>query len=175
MRLVPLDEERHLGNAQRWINDPEVTAWIKGGDFPMTMLAEREWFQKMQAAGREDIHFAIETLEGEHIGFSGIMHVDWRNGIATTGTLIGATERWGCGYGTDASRIRARYSFETLGLRMLLSAFLEGNHGSKIMNERAGYVEYGRLPKALWKRGEYRDMVRTVLTRERWADLHKET
>jgi RimJ/RimL family protein N-acetyltransferase len=171
VRLVPLDAERHFDNALRWINDPEVTQWLKMGDTPMSRLAEKEWFDRVQMNGPNDVFFAIETLAGSHIGFSGIHKIDYRHGFGHTGSIIGESAEWGRGYGTDAAQIRARYAFEVLGLRMLMSGYLDGNEGSRKMQERAGYVEWGRVPDKLWKRGRYRDHVYTMLTRERWLEL----
>lgn len=173
VRLVPLDEDRHLDNAIRWLNDPEVTEWVKVGDFPLTALAERDWMRRSQGSGQDDVTFAIETREGVHIGFSGIDRIQWRHGYGTTGTIIGDKKSWGQGFGTDASKVRARYAFEVLGLRMLLSGYLAGNEASRIMNERVGYVEWGRVPALLWKRGAYRDLVRTCLTRQRWEQMNE--
>lgn len=166
VRLVPTDPERHLENAYRWINNPDVTRWMLVGDYPITREGERQWFEHLHKPEAGELHFAIETLEGIHIGFSGLHRIDARNGFATSGTFIGAQEHWGKGYGTDAARVRARYGFEVLGLRMVMSSYLEGNVASQKMQSRIGYREIGRYPKRFWKRGEWRDEVLTLLERE---------
>lgn len=168
VRLVPLDEERHFDNVVRWINDPEVTEWLLVGDFPLTRLAEKDWFERASKATESEIVFAIETLAGQHLGTSGIHAVNFRHGTCTTGSLIGERGHWGKGYGTDAARVRARYCFEVLGLRTLFTGFLDGNDRSKRMSEKNGYRECGRFPKKYWKRGAYRDEVVMVLERESW-------
>lgn len=172
IRLVPLEMERHFENACRWVNDPVVTEHLLVGDFPMSTLAERKWFESVQEANRDDISFAIETLSGDHIGFSGIHQINWRHGYAITGTMIGNVQEWAKGYGTDQAIVRARYAFEVLGLRLLHSAALEGNERSLRMQLRVGYVVVGTSPKKYWKRGEYRDEILTALTRERFLELH---
>ncbi len=165
VRLVPLDKEKHFENALRWVNDPEITQWTLIGDFPLSRLAEEDWFDRMMRGTERDVAFAIETLEGEHIGFTGIHQISWRHGTATTGTMIGRSDLWGKGYGTDAVRVRTRYAFEVLGLRLLLSEVLDGNHASLKMLLKAGYREVGRIPRRYWKRGAYRDAI--LLVRER--------
>ena len=171
VRLVPLDEERHFENCVRWVNDPEVTEWLLIGDFPMTRLAEREWFQKASQYSETEVAFAIETLEGRHIGTSGIHKIDHRNGTCQTGSLIGDTTQWGKGYGTNAARVRARYCFDIVGLRVMYTGYLEGNDASRRMSEKNGYCECGRWPKSHWKRGAYRDHVLMYLDRETWAAM----
>src|SRR5438045_9048388 len=97
VRLAPLDPEKHFDNAVAWINDPEVTNTIVFGDFPMTRLAEREWFDNRSKNSETEVTFAIEMLDGRHIGFSGIFEIQWRHGTAMTGTMLGDKESWGKG------------------------------------------------------------------------------
>jgi RimJ/RimL family protein N-acetyltransferase len=163
VRLVPLDRERHLANAVRWMNDPEITRWTVVGDWPITPGAEEEFFQKSDALDRNDLHFAIEMLEGEHIGFCGLMKIDWISRVAVTGTLIGRSDLWGRGFGADAARVRARYAFEVLGLRMLITDVMADNTRSLRMLSNAGYEEVGCIPGRYWKRGAFRDQVILVL------------
>ncbi len=172
VRLVPLDKERHLANAVAWLNDPEVTEWTLVGDFPLGALAEEEYFEKVcradPFASPPEITLAVETLDGEHAGFAGLHRIDWRHGVATTGTVIGRRELWGRGLGGDAARVRTRYAFEVLGLRLLLSEVMEGNDASRKMLLRAGYREVGRIPLRYWKRGAYRDAILFALERDAW-------
>jgi RimJ/RimL family protein N-acetyltransferase len=171
VRLVPIDMDRHLENCIEWMNDPEVTAWLLVGDHPMTRIAEIEYLERMSKGDPKHVAFAIETLAGEHIGMSGIHDIDYRHGTAITGTIIGEKARWGHGYGTDAAKVRARYCFEVLGLRMLYSAVFVGNDRSLRMQEKAGYLQWGVAPKRYWKRGAFRDEIMTYLSRENWEKL----
>lgn len=168
-RLVALDKARHLENALAWLNDAELTAWTLRGDIPLTRLAEEDYFDRACAPASihpSDIALAVETLEGEHIGLSGLHHIEWRHGVALTGTIIGPREYRGKGYGKDAARTRTRYAFEVLGLRMLISEVMVDNVASLRMLEGAGYKEVGRIPRRYWKRGAYRDVVVLVAERE---------
>ncbi len=169
VRLVGLDKGRHLENALVWINNPEATQWTLVGDMPMTRLAEEDFFRRMTespGAHPTDIALAIETLEGEHIGFSGFHRIEWRHGAAHTGTIIGAGDYRGKGYGSDAARTRTRYAFEVLGLRLLLSEVMADNVASFKMLLGAGYKEVGRIPRRHWKRGAYRDEILLAVERE---------
>ena len=112
--------------------------------------------------------FAVETLEGEHIGFTGIHRIDWRHGVGHSGTFLGRTEMWNKGYGTDAVVTRTRYAFDTLGLRMLEAEVLVKNQASMRMVEKAGFAEVGRVPRRYWKHGRYRDVALFVAERDGW-------
>lgn len=172
VRLVPYERTKHIDNAYRWINDERITEWLGLGEFPLTLTQEGQWFDECEKGGSNRADFAIETLEGEHIGFSNLFKIDAISRTACSGSLIGATEHWGKGYGSDAARIRARYGFERINLRILFSSYLDGNTRSENMQKAAGYVEWGRMPLSNWKCGQYRDHVHTYLTRERWEELN---
>lgn len=158
-RLVPLDADEHFENCVRWLNDPEVTAWTLIGDLPLTRLAEREFFDRVQRGVETDVVFAVELLGDapEHIG------------VGATGTIIGRPKLWGRGLGADIVRVRTRYAFEVLGLRLLLSQVLDGNTASLRALARSGYREVGRIPQRFWKRGAWRDLVLLALHRDAWC------
>ncbi|HEX7955551.1 MAG TPA: GNAT family protein [Pyrinomonadaceae bacterium] len=168
VRLVPPDKGRHLENVLAWMNDPEVTETILSGDVPLARAAEEAVFDRYCAeAGPHptDILFAVETLAGEHVGICGLHKISYRHGVAVSGTIIGAAEARGKGYGTDAALVRTRYAFEVLGLRMVTSEVFAENTASLRMLARAGYREVARLPRRYWKRGAYRDSVIMVAER----------
>ena len=172
VRLVPLEHERHFENCVRWLNDPELTRWTLMGDFPLTRLVEQEFFDRVARAGADasDLVLAIETLDEkpEHVGVSGFHGIDWRHGTAVTGTIIGRAQLHGRGYGSDSIRVRTRYAFEVLGLRLLMSEVMADNSPSLKALQKSGYHEVGRIPQRWWKRGAYRDSVQMILTRDEW-------
>ncbi len=164
VRLVPIDVERHLENYYQWLNDPEITENLLVGDTPITRHWE-ENFLKSVGSSDTNILFAIEILNGEHIGGSGVHQIERQHGTAITGTFIGKKELWGKGYGTDAAVVRTKYCFDVLGLRLLMSGILEGNERSAKMLENAGYHKCGVIPQRYWKRGRYRDEIMYAITR----------
>jgi RimJ/RimL family protein N-acetyltransferase len=165
VRLVPLDKERHLANAVAWLNDPEVTAWTLVGDYPITRLWEEAYFDGAMKGDPSAITLAVEMLAGEHIGFTGFHKIDYRDGVATTGAIVGRKELWGQGLGSEIVRVRTHYAFAVLGLRLLLSEALDGNEASIRMLRRNGYREVGRIPRRYFKRGAYRDALLFALER----------
>ncbi len=162
VRLVPLDRERHLANAVRWLNDPETTRWLEVGDWPLTRDAEDAFFRRA-AESRAELNFAVETLEGEHVGFSGLRGIEWQHRVARSGSIIGRRDLWGRGIGGDAALVRTRYAFEVLGLRLLMAEIMAENTPSIRMLTRIGYREAGRIPGRFWKRGALRDAVLMVI------------
>ncbi len=159
VRLVPLDRAKHLDNALRWFNDPAITEWLETGDWPLTRGEEEEFFKAAEHSGRGSVQFAVESLQGEHIGFSGLRSIDWQSRVAVSGSVLGRMDLWNKGLGSDAVRVRNNYAFDVLGLRLLIATVIADNSRSLAMLASAGYEEVGRVPERYWKRGAYRDQV----------------
>jgi len=167
VRLVPLDRDKHLENALKWFNDPEITQWLETGDWPLTRGAEEEFFRAADRQDRANVQFAVESLQGEHVGFSGLRSIDWQSRVAVSGSVIGRKDLWSKGLGGDSVEVRNRYAFEVLGLRLLIATVIADNSRSLTMLAHAGYEEVGRVPKRYWKRGAYRDQVILAVLRPR--------
>ena len=163
VRLVPLDKQRHLENALSWFNDPTITAWLETGDWPLTRGTEEEFFRAAERPDKGNVQFAVETLDGDHVGFSGLRSIDWQSRVAVSGSVIGRHDLWGGGLGTDSAKVRTKYAFEVLGLRMLIATVIADNGRSMGMLSAVGYREVGRVPGRYWKRGAWRDQAILVL------------
>ncbi len=173
VRLVPLDKDRHLENCIRWLNDPAVIGGLGTSPKPLTRLREEEFFESA-AKATNAVHFAIETLDGEHIGQCGLHGIKWRIGEAVTGTFIGRTDLWGKGYASDAVAVRTRYAFHDLGLRMLISEVFGDNAGSLRALERAGYEHVGCIPERTWNAGRWHDVVWLMINRRMWEERERQ-
>ncbi len=169
IRLVPLDTERHFDNCVRWLNDPQVTVWMLTGDYPITRMAEKEFFERHANPGenKADLVLAIETLteEEEHIGICGLHNISYRHGTGIVGLTIGRPKLWGQGFGGDALCTFTEYAFDVLGLRLVITEAFAENERSVRMIRGAGYAEVGRIPQRYWKRGAYRDMITFIKQR----------
>lgn len=174
VRLVPVNREEHFQNWIKCYQDPEISEWLNRGDLPVTIPGEEEFFDSVVLKpGHQprNINFAVELLSGHQIGHTMLTDIDWPNQVARTGMMLFHQNFHGKGYGTQAGQIRSWYAFHVLGFRLLTSGNIAGNVKSERMQAKLGYVQTGRVPGLRWSRGEYRDVVTTVLTRERWLEL----
>ena len=148
-----------------WLADPEVTRFILLR-YPPTLEAEREWFDRVSRDPAE-ILWGIE-FDGRLVGVSGVHRIDWPNGHAVTGTLIGDRSAWGKGVGGESMRLRTRYSFTETTLHKLNSSYLDGNTASALAQAAAGYREIGRRREEHFRAGRWHDEVLTEVLREDW-------
>jgi RimJ/RimL family protein N-acetyltransferase len=148
-----------------WFEDMEVTRFLSLRH-PPSIEMEKEWLEKM-ARSPDHIVWVIE-YQGRAVGTTAIHLIDWKNGSATTGTVIGDKSVWGQGLGRELMRLRARYAFTQLPLRKLKSAYVDGNDASAKAQVAAGYREVGRYRGDEFVDGRWRDHVMTELLREDW-------
>ena len=150
-----------------WFEDLEVTRFVKLR-YPPSIEAEKEWLEKI-ARDPDHIQWVIE-FEGAPVGTTGIVHIDWKNGFGTTGTVIGDKAVWGKGIAREMMQLRAAYAFTQLPLRKLKSGYIEGNVASAKAQAAAGYREVGRWHRDRFVDGEWRDHVLTEVLREDWEN-----
>jgi RimJ/RimL family protein N-acetyltransferase len=142
----------------RWSNDFAARRNI-GVPVPHT-LEQRTALYERDAQGQDGIDFAVyERATWRPIGIVSLFHLDYRNGRADFGILIGEPEARGRGYGTEASRLMLDYAFTDLGLRNVGLTVAEWNMAGQRAYARAGFKEYGRRRACWWMGGRWWDEV----------------
>jgi len=159
--------EKDIPLCVRWVNDPKI--WIyTTTSFPITSLAEREWYERVAKKSDKDVVFAIETHAGQTIGIMGIHGINWIDRTATTGAIIGEKAFHGKGYGTDAKMTLLNYAFNTLGLRKICSRVIAFNGRSIAYSLHCGYEIEGALHKHVLRAGKYHDLVLLAVFKKGW-------
>ena len=144
-------------NCTRWMNDPEVTRFLKAY-LPMGLGTEKEYLEKVNSRPN-DISFAIVLEDGTHIGNTALHRISWKDRVATTGTLIGEKAYWGKGWGTKAKLLLLDYAFNTLNMHKICSSVFAYNERSLKCQLRCGYVEEGRQRRQIFREGQYHDKI----------------
>ena len=89
--------------------------------------------------------YAIETLDGRHIGNCSYYNLDEHKEEAEIGILIGERAFWDKGYGTDAVITLVNQSFEEANLKRIYLHTLEWNIRAKKCFQKCGFVPCGRV------------------------------
>ncbi|MFW0858631.1 MAG: GNAT family N-acetyltransferase [Dehalococcoidia bacterium] len=96
---------------------------------------------------RKHRRFAIETIDGKHIGNCNCYNIDHFRKEAELGIIIGDCQYWGKGYGTDAVVTLVHHIFQDVGLRRISLHTLGSNVRAQRCFEKCGFVPCGRLVK----------------------------
>ncbi len=171
VRLAQISRENLPAFAQ-WFRDYEVQRLLVPGVLvPITDEAEEAWHERAARHGDEH-HFSIHTLaDDELIGNCGLHGVDHKNSGAMFGILIGEKEYWGKGYGTDATRLALRFAFDELNLHRVQLEVYDYNVWAIRAYEKAGFSHEGKRREALFREGQYHDVLIMGILRQDWAAL----
>ncbi|MCC9306297.1 GNAT family N-acetyltransferase [Kitasatospora sp. RB6PN24] len=122
------------------------------------------------APAAEVAHFSVvELASGELAGAALLWGIDQHNRIAHLGLALRPAWR-GRGLGSDAVEVLCHYGFTVLGLHRLQLETLAENTAMVQAGARSGFVLEGRLRRAGWVYGEFRDEVIMGLLAEEWQD-----
>jgi len=93
--------------------------------------------------------FAIETLDGKHIGNCVYYNIDKAKGEgeAELGVMIGDRDYWDKGYGTDAVTTLLNHIFHQTKLNRIYLKTLTSNPRAHKCFEKCGFVSCGKLAK----------------------------
>ena len=169
LRALESDDIPHL---HRWANDPAIWRLLGGWQFPASQASTRAWLDGL-AANRLNQRFGIETLEdGLLIGTANLVDIDWKNGTAFHGMMLGDTATQGRGYGLDTVMTVMRYAFDELRLERLDGDIIEYNAGShRLYVGKCGWREEGRQRGWHFREGRRWDRILVGVTRQDYADL----
>lgn len=143
----------------RWVNRQDIQQHLHAYQ-PLSLEAEEVWFQRITQnhAHQRDYVFFLETKQAHTlIGTMGIHNIDYRNGHATTGAVLGEPSAQGKGYGTDAKMHLLHWAFTVLNLRKVSSNVLASNPRSIRYLEKTGYRIVGTRKAHSLMTGEFVD------------------
>jgi RimJ/RimL family protein N-acetyltransferase len=135
---------------QRWLNELRAIRTLGVLPRPMTYAGELSWVE--QALTGKDVIFTIYVLPAADaspddqlraIGNTSLIDIDFHNGTAEFGILIGEPDVWGKGYGTEATRLMLSYAFDVLGLYNVQLQVFANNRRAVRAYERAGFQRVG--------------------------------
>jgi ribosomal-protein-alanine N-acetyltransferase len=92
--------------------------------------------------------FAVETLDGKHIGNCCYYNVERGRREAEVGILIGDAAYWDAGYGTDAVNALLDHVFRKERLRRVYLHTLAWNTRAQKAFKKCGFVEDKRVTRA---------------------------
>jgi RimJ/RimL family protein N-acetyltransferase len=146
-----------------YLADPVVSVWLEDRcQRPMSALdVESFVFQ------RGWVVWSIESGQ-RFVGITGLSDPDAMRGLARFFIVIGDRTVWGKGLGTRVTRAVLDKAFTELGLRKVVSDYLEPNEASRLIHKRNGFTVEGRLRQDAWRQGRWVDRILLSILREEY-------
>ena len=161
-------EETDLPLLQKWSNDPSIQTMLGGWHFPVSGRDQAQWFQGL-SVNSPNQRFAIESPEHGLVGTANLVSIDWQNGTAFHGMLIGDKDIRGTGLALDALMTVMKFAFEEVGLYRLDGDMIEYNKASlKFYLEKGGWKKEGVKKGWYFRKGQRWDKVVVGITKEEY-------
>ena len=141
--LGPLRREL-LPDYTRWRNDVVLARTLDYLPGPYTDEERAAWFARA-SLDTTSIRFTIyERATWRAIGLTSLNSIDFRQGTAGFGLVIGESDARGRGAGTETTRLMLDYAFTALGLFNVMLHVYSYNQAALRAYEKAGFREFGR-------------------------------
>ncbi len=161
----------NLAEFLRWYSDAEVARLTRYQDGPMRH-EEIERFFAARALGPESLSLAVHIRETNRlIGTCALSQLDSDNGSALYHITIGEKDTWGCGHGTEATRLMLDHAFGTLNLHRVGLSVFSFNERAIRSYRSCGFVVEGRAREAIWRDGQWWDEVSMSVLRSDWEAI----
>jgi UDP-4-amino-4,6-dideoxy-N-acetyl-beta-L-altrosamine N-acetyltransferase len=146
-----------------WRNDPELIAQLASPFRFIGQEVDDAWFNAYLAARSNQVRLAICRDADQPIGAVYLLNIDWLNRSAEFAIWIGDKTMQGCGAGEFSTRAAVKHAFTDLNLHRLYLTVLPTNTRAIHLYEKVGFVVEGRLRAAVFKQGQFVDMVQMSL------------
>ena len=162
--------EDDLPTLAKWEMDPGRMTTLSNWVAPSSEAAAKERIAKWSANEKDDLGFAVETLEDPPVlvGNIGLWGARPKDRCATLGIALGR-EYIGRGYGTDAMRVIVGYGFREMGLHRIQLEVAPFNPAAIRAYEKAGFAEEGRHRESILHDGRWYDEVLMSILDHEWA------
>jgi diamine N-acetyltransferase len=169
-------EREDLKPLHKWQNDEEVMELARSQpDLVKSMASlETELEKALKGEDTEMRRYMIdEKSSGKPIGWCSIRFHTWtgKHHNADLGLCIGEKDKWGKGYGTEATQLLLRESFEQLNLNKVGWWTFAENKGSIALAKKLGFKEEGRLKEQVFFNNQWHDSVIFGLLKSQYESL----
>ena len=147
--MTEIRSQRVALRGKRLEDAPEDYAWRTDEELsrldaaPPLRMPYEEFLRALSGELRYSVpwskRFAIDTLEGKHIGNCMYYDIDTVRGEAELGIMIGEREYWSQGYGTEAVTCLLDHIFLTTPLRRIYLHTLDWNLRAQRCFEKCGF------------------------------------
>ncbi len=133
-------------NDYAWKTDPALAQLDASSPLTTTFTEYLLGYASELRRARPTKHeFAIETMDGEHIGNCAYYGINETKGEAEIGIMIGNRRYWDRDYGSDAVNTLVSHVFSQMNLRRIHLKTLESNKRAQKCFRKCGFTTCGRM------------------------------
>ena len=175
VRFGSIDHETHPEIESKWTHDAEFMRLMELKTVcplsPAMVMKQYEAIEKGMEEEKNLFYFTIRAREDDRfIGKALVEWIDWENGNGFIRLGIGPAEDRRKGYGSQALTMLLRYSFGELNLFRVTAVVPAYNTGALRLFQKFGFMEEVRRGKAMYRDGEFWDIISFGLLNAEWYE-----
>ena len=131
--------EEYADDFVRWINDPEIFGHMRDMSYSTNLEEQKLGISQLLQDPTQRAFNIFYVPDDRLIGNGGFKNINWEDGRAELGMLIGEKKYQGMGLGTEACWLVCKYGFEEFKFHNILSEIYENNEISMQMVKKIGF------------------------------------
>jgi RimJ/RimL family protein N-acetyltransferase len=166
--LRGLEEQDLAGNYFQWFNDQDVCQYNSHGRYPNNLDKMMAYLKKTHSDPSLVVFAIILKENKEHVGNISLQGINFIDRNAEYAIVLGEQKCWGKGVAKAASDMIIKHGFLTLNLHRIHCGTSVKNLGMQKLASYLGMKEEGRRRDALYKHGEYVDLIEYGILRHEY-------
>lgn len=158
-QLTPEDATERYA---KWMNDEQINRYLESRFQTHSTEDLRRFINSMMLSDR-DFLFGMFDSELGHIGNIKLGAIDWFHRYGDIGLLIGESDAWSKGYGTEAISLVTKFGLESLSLHKLTAGCYSNNMGSAGAFLKCGWEIEGTRKAHFRSDKEFVDLVQMAI------------
>jgi [ribosomal protein S5]-alanine N-acetyltransferase len=133
-------------NDYAWSRDPELSRLDAATPLNINMSAfMQEYSAELRYPSLTRRRFAIDTLDGIHIGNCSYYNIDLKRSETEIGIMIANRDYWDKGYGTDCIKALVKYIFQNTTFKRLYLKTLDWNFRAQACFKKCGFLPQNKI------------------------------
>ncbi|PTV93027.1 hypothetical protein C8C76_1568 [Halanaerobium saccharolyticum] len=163
-------KEDDLEMIMNWRMDPNITKYMYT-DPDITLEEQKKWFKKV--SNDDTCLYWVINADGEDIGLINLYEIDNKNQRCGWAYYIANLDYRGKGLAKSLELNLYKFVFETLKLNKLWCEVFSFNNKVVRLHKIYGSEVEGVLKEHIYKNGEFHDIVKMSILKEKWPEITK--
>lgn len=154
----------------KWRNNKELIDNLGANFRYINYDVDDNWYNNYLLNRNTTVRCSIINDEDIILGLVSLTNIDCINRSATFHIMIGDSLNRGKGCGTIATKQMLKHAFYNLNLNKVELTVLESNKVAQHLYEKVGFKLEGTKRQAIYKNGEYQNIIMMSILKEEFSD-----
>lgn len=166
--LRPLTRSDCMGNYGDWLNDDMVCKCNGHHRYPCSVKSLEEYVDMIDSTPSMLVLAIEEKNTKIHIGNISLQGIDSVSQCGEFAIIIGEQNFWNQGVAKEAGALLIAHGFQEINLNRIYLGTLDCNQGMHRLALALGFTQEGIRRQALYKHGEFHDIIEYGLLKSEW-------